>query len=455
MYRTLRVHAPGATPPDRSPRLLLRYSAIADRLIATTAAELGRSIAARTVSSEELTQSYLAEIERHGAAVNAVVQVDPEGALTAARDADRRLAAVGPASPLHGVPFTVKDVLDVAGLIGAVGIEERASHVASADATVVARLRAAGAIPLGKTNCPPGGGGGRTDNPVYGPTRNPYDHARQPGGSSGGEAAAVAAVQTGFGLGSDSGGSLRVPAHFCGVATLKPTTGRVPNTGAYEHPGGVSDLRTQIGPIARGVEDLALVLAVIAGEDGYDTGVVPVPFEPRWPAVSGLRAAVVLDTGLPACQAVTATLAASARALRAGGIAVEERETTVLGQARPLTERWWEIEELGGADVVRLFADWDAYRVVLLGLLSDADCVVCPVDANLAPRQAERPESLFDYTLGFSLGGWPCAVVRAGTSAEGLPVGVQIAARPWREEIVLAVAARLERELGGWALPPG
>lgn len=214
-----------------------------------TASEIARRIRQRELSAEAVVAAFLARIDAVNPTINAVVQRAPD-ALERARQADLDLAQGRVHGPLHGVPFTVKDVFDVAGLPTTVGLEGRRSEFAGEDAVAVMRWRAAGAILLGKTNCPPGGFGSDTENLLYGRTLNPHDPTRTPGGSSGGEAAIVAAHGSPLGLGSDSGGGLRVPAHFCGVATLKPTVGRVPNTGAYNHRGGLTDVRTQIGPIA-------------------------------------------------------------------------------------------------------------------------------------------------------------------------------------------------------------
>jgi len=227
------------------------------------------------------------------------------------------------------VPFTAKDNLETRGVVTAIGVPERAGTVPPADATAVARLRAAGGILLGKTNCPPWGGGLETDNPLDGRTDNPYDRSRTPGGSSGGEAAAVAAALSPCGLGTDSGGSLRVPAHFCGVATLKPTNGLVPVTGVLDDDGPIgalSDPRTQPGPIARSVQDLTLLLGVLAGPDGRDGGVAPVPpGDPAAVRVEGLRVAVHTGAGSPGpTPETTATVTAAAEALASAGAAVEK-----------------------------------------------------------------------------------------------------------------------------------
>lgn len=228
------------------------------------------------MSAVEVVESFLRRIEAVNPAINAIVTLAAESAIDEARSADPIARGVA-AGPFHGVPFTAKDVFETARVETRAGLSERRGIVPTEDAVAVARMRRAGAISLGKTNVPPGGSGGVTDNSVHGRTRNPFDRERSVAGSSGGEAAIQAAGGSPIGLGSDSGGSLRVPAHYCGVATLKPTAGRVPNTGAFAHPGGLSDTRTQIGPLARFVEDLAPTLSIIAGPDSHDSGVVPVP----------------------------------------------------------------------------------------------------------------------------------------------------------------------------------
>ncbi len=326
---------------------------------------------------------------------------------------------------------------------------------------VVQRLKAAGAILLGKSNCPPGGAGGVTDNPVYGATLNPHDLAHEPGGSSGGEAAAVAAGLTALGLGSDSGGSLRVPAHYCGIATLKPTVGRVPNTGVLNHPGGLSDPRSQIGVMARSVADLALAWPLLTGVDHCDSGVVPMPA--LLPALgdsappdelAGMRVAIYSDDGLstPTAETVSTVLAAGA-ALQAAGAVVVAACPPNLSDAIDITRRYWVMDELGGAAVQTLLADWDHFRSTALAFMAGFDAILCPVESDVAPRLGETRQQMFSYTLPYSLCGWPGVVVRAGCSGTGLPIGVHITARPWHEHVALGLAARIERVLGGWQAP--
>jgi amidase len=427
-----------------------------DELIYASATGLAAAIRAKQVSSEEVVDAYLRRIEAVNPHLNAVVQLAAGSARTLARAADAALARGEIKGSLHGVPFTVKDVCETAGIVSAAGLEERAHFVPEKDAVVVARMKAAGAILLGKTNCPPGGGGGVTDNPVYGRTNNSYDVLRTPGGSSGGEAAALAAGESPLGIGSDSGGSLRVPAHFCGVATLKPTSGRVPNTGTLNHPGGLSDYRTQIGPIARFVRDLALTFPTIAGEDGCDSGVIPMFLgDPQSVALKSLRVAVYTEDGeATPTPEIIASVWAGANSLSGAALIVEEARPACLSDSRAITERYWNMSQLSGTEVEQMFLDWDRFRSAMLAFIAKYDVILCPAEYRPAPSHAEKAERLFNYTLPFSLNGWPCVVVRAGTSPEGLPIGTQIVARPWREDVALAVAQHIETALGGWQRPP-
>ncbi|MHA6575421.1 amidase [Pseudomonas yamanorum] len=418
-----------------------------DSLLRYSATELAALIQRRELSSTAIVSAYLARIEKLNPSINALVQVCGESALERAWEADCAVANGECWGVLHGVPFTVKDVFDTQGVVSAAGLVDRARYVPSQDAVVVARMKAAGAILLGKSNCPPGGGGGVTDNPVYGATRNPHGLFHGPGGSSGGEAAAIAAGLSPLGLGSDSGGSLRVPAHFCGICTLKPTSGRVPNTGVFNHPGGLSDYRSQIGPMARHVEDLALVLQVIAGEDGRDAGVIPMqPPGVLVGTLNGSRVAWYSDGGIAPVDEVTqATLQLAANLLAAAGASLFQAFPAALANSRDITERYWAMSTGTGEEAVRLLSDWDQFRSAMLGFMADYDLILCPVDAAPAPRMGASRPGLFSHTLPYSLAGWPCVVIRAGTCDAGLPVGVQIVARPWHEHLALAAAAAIER----------
>ncbi len=425
-----------------------------------SATRLAHLIRDRAISSAEAVDAHLRRIDAVNPRLNAVVQLGADAARARARAADDALARGDALGPLHGVPFTVKDWIETEDLVCAAGFEERRGYVPKRDATAVARMRAAGAVLLGKTNINDG-------SPVYARPNNPYDPARNPGASSGGEAAIIAAGGSPLGIASDSGGSIRWPAHCCGVAALKPTTGLVSNTGHFPRIGPMSDPRTAIGPMARSVEDLALVLRIIAGEDGRDAGVVAAPLgDVAEVAVEGLRVAYYTRMpGVSPTPETVATTEAAARALEAAGARVTEARPPRLEESLPITLDYWarpssaswqrwapsKDARLSGDDVERHLFEWERFRRYMLLFMEDYDVVVCPVAAQPAPPHGEVPVENWLYTLPYSLTGQPVAVVRCGASPEGLPIGVQVIARPWRDDVALAAAALLERALGGWA----
>src|SRR3954468_3483953 len=427
------------------------------------AVALAALVARREASAADVVAAHLERIAAIDGALGAVVALDADGDLAAARAADAAFARGEPRGPLHGVPFTVKDNLCAAGLPMTIGDPARVGVVADRDATAVVRLKGAGAILLGKTNCPPYGGGTETDNPVHGRTSNPYDLARTPGGSSGGEAAIVAAGGSACGLGTDSGASVRLPAHFCGLAALKPTAGRVPVTGVIDDEGPIgalSDPRTQVGPLARAVADVALLLRLVAGPDGSDGGVAPVPLgDPAAVDAGALHVAVQVQNGLATPTAETvAAVRAAAGALREAGAAVED--ATLPAGGHELTLEVWRSygDDMRAADLYRVLRRWDAYRAEMLAFADRYDLLVYPVFPGPARPHGEmnvpgeiEPTS---FTTPASLAGWPAATVRAGTSPEGLPIGVQLVARPWRDDVAMAAALAIERALGGYR-PPG
>ena len=431
-------------------------------LCSISATRLAQLIRDRGVSSVEAVDAHLRRIEAVNPSLNAVVQLGADAARAAARAADDAIARGGAIGPLHGVPFTAKDWLETADLVCAAGFEERRDYVPKHDATAVARMRAAGAILLGKTNVNDG-------SPVYARPNNPYDVARTPGASSSGEAAIVAAGGSPLGIASDSGGSIRWPAHCCGVAALRPTAGLVPNTGHFPRIGDITDPRTAIGPVARRVEDLALALRIIAGPDNRDPGAVPVPLgDMAEAAIEGLR--VAYYTRMPGASPTPDTIAtteAAARALEAAGARVTEARPPRLEESLPITLDYWRRPSsaswqrwvasvdarLSGEDVERHLFEWERFRRHMALFMEDYDVIVCPVAAEPAPPHGKVPVENWLYTLPYSLTRQPVAVVRCGASAEGLPIGVQVVAAPWRDHVALAAAATLERALGGWQPP--
>jgi len=418
-------------------------------VIGAPAGWLARKIAARELSSVEVVRAHLEHIHTVNPRLNAVVFATAESAIKEARAADRRNKPKSVLGRLHGVPFTAKDIFDTAGLPTTAGLRMLRSRIPDHDATVVARMRRAGAILIGKTNCPPGGSDEDGWSPARGGTRNPYDINRSPGVTSSGEAAIIAAGGSPLGIGSDSGGSIRLPAHYCGVAALKPTAGLIPVTGAYGLAGGVTDTRSQVGPMARYVSDLRIALRVLAGPDGIDSGVVPVRAW-RSPRLEGLHVAWYADDGMARpTSAVAATVKAAARALSQAGCIVTEERPPSLGDAYQVTLAFWGRKHMSHE---RMYERWDAFRSTVLRFMSRFDLVLSPVAPDIAPLLRLKPAGnhQLSYTVPYSLSGNPCVVVRAGTSPENLPIGVQVVARNFQDAMALKAARAIERSLGGW-----
>lgn len=453
-------------------------------LTSFSATTLARFIRTNLVSSVAVVDAHLARLETANPKLNAVVQIQAEAARRQAREADEAVSRGERLGPLHGIPITLKDSLDTADMVSTWGTAGRADFTPEHDATVVTRLRAAGAIILGKTNTPEFTLAGITDNAVYGRTNNPYDVERSPAGSSGGAGAILAAGGSALDLGSDTGGSIRMPSHYCGIAGIKPTSGRVPRTGhAISFEVGALDAFTQIGPMARHVEDLGLTLSIIAGPDGHDPAVVPAPLgDPQDVSVRDLRIAFFTDNGIKSPRPDTvSTVRAAAGVLADHGVSVTEDRPQGVSDA----ERLWYSLYLadGGAWIRQLIraagtehmssaldwmqtaqpvslpeftqelSRWNVYRSEMLAFMEPYDVLLCPVSATPATRHDDPDGPDFTYTFAHNLTGWPGAVVRCGTSAEGLPIGVQIVAHPWREDVALAVAHYLETNLGGWQSP--
>jgi amidase len=447
---------------------------------------LAALIRKREVSAVEVVEAHLERIARVNPKLNAIVQVTDGPALEAARAADAGLARGELDGPLHGVPFTVKDNIPVAGVVmtnGTLGMKE---FVPTEDATVVARLKAAGGIVLGKTNLPEIGMAGESDNLVYGRSNNPYDLERSPGGSSGGESAIIAAGGSPLGIGTDIGGSIRYPAHCCGIAGIKPTMGRIP----WHAPYGYTDELRQSGPMARTVADLALALPLMAGAHWRDPSAPPASLgDPDEVDVRKLRVAMHIENGVanPTME-VAAAVGQAAAALRDAGVSVSEERPgrlpdtldlfgRLLGasggqqyrdaleaagtrpeQISPMIRDFLEHvagAEMSTADFQRVILEWDVWRSDIWGFFEEFDAILCPVNSHPAVLHGAVGEhySGLSYTAAYNLAGLPGAVVRAGTTGGGLPVGVQIVGRAWREDIALALAARIEDALGGWQAP--
>jgi len=455
-----------------------------DQLYYSSAAALAHAIRTKQVSSEEVVKACLDRIEEVNPKLNAVVQLVAEDALANARKADAGVARGEFKGPLHGVPMTIKDSLDTAGVISTGGTKGRAAFIPETDATVVSRLKNAGAILIGKTNTPEFTLSFETDNLIYGRTNNPYDVTRTPGGSSGGAAAIVAAGGAPFDIGSDRAGSIRLPAHFCGVAGIKPSAGRVPRTGHIYPFGGMLDSYQQIGPLARYVDDLALLLPIIAGPDWIDPSIISMPLgSPKDVDLAELRVSFHTDNGIktPTTQTVE-VIRAAAKSLSDQNILVEEARPDGIEESMELfllyrpddapalrrllkeagttehtLQRFTERSPLSAQELDTLVNRWYAFRSRMHSFLQNYDVILSPVNAGPALLHGSTAvrESLlaFSYTFTYNLTGWPGTVVRGGTSPEGLPIGLQVIAAPGREDVTLAVAKHLETALGGFQPP--
>ena len=454
-------------------------------------------IRAKKLSPVELVEAHLAQIARLNPKLNAFVFLDAEDARRQARAAEARAMRNEIAGSLHGVPVSVKSSLEVAGMRCESGTKQREGFVAEKDAPLVSRLRQAGAIILGVTNTPELLMAWETDNLLYGRTNNPWDLARTPGGSSGGEAAAIASGCSAGGVGSDGGGSIRVPSHFSGICGLKPTPGRIPATGHFPQSTGPFALIGVVGPMARTVADLKLLFEVMQGPDDGDPSAVPVPV--RWPGegeMKKLRIGYFEDDGrTPVTAETRAAVRTAAEALRRAGFQVEPFRPEGLERAREL---WWKFFGVAGgmmlndaiqgheaeiSPILKQFLGWvakepahsgdslldawiqrDLLRMRVFAQMREYPILLCPTAAIPAFRHGERSWQIegrtvqyldaWSYTEWFNLLGSPAAVVPVGKSAEGLPIGVQIAGRPWEEESVLAVAAELEAQCGPWREAP-
>lgn len=459
--------------------------------------EMARQIREKKISPVELAEAHLAKIARLNPQLNAFIHLDPERVRHQALKSEAELTSGRPLGPLHGIPISIKSSVDVQGLKCEAGTRLRAGTIAAKDAPLVRRLRRAGAIVLGVTNTPELLMAWETDNALYGRTNNPWDLDRTPGGSSGGESAAIASGMSAAGIGSDAGGSIRVPAHFSGICGLKPTPGRVPSTGHYPPSGGPFSLIGVVGPMTRTVDDLKLLFDAIQGPDDGDACAAPVPL--RWPSAAetkSLKIGFFEDDGrTPVDKEIRRAVQTAAEALGRAGFRVEPFRPSGLEEARIL----WRIffvkicgmvidpmfkgREPDRSPVLKQFLEWsgaepeltadslvnawirrDTVRSEFLAQMSRYPILICPPAAVPAFRHGERNWMIdkktvhyldaWSYTEWFNLLGNPAAVVPVSQSSSGLPIGVQIVGRPWEEEQVLAVAAAVEEGSGGWKEPP-
>ena len=470
-----------------------------------TATRLARAIRNGRLSSVELTRAHLDRIARVNGPLNAVVLVDEAGAMKAARAADRARGRKKDLPPLHGVPITIKEAFDVAGLKTTSSHPPLTHNVAREDASIVARLRAAGAVILGKTNVPELCADFQTNSPIFGATLNPWDETRTPGGSTGGGGVAVAARLSPLELGSDIGSSVRNPAHYNGIFSLKPTEWRVPSRGHVpDLPGTTRSTRYMgtFGPLARSVEDLDLALRIIAGPDGHEVEAAPVPLGPTPKlAAKGLRIAVLTSNPLVPVSADTASVVeATAKLLSKAGARVKHVQPEHLDwqqgwddwsdlfqymivNAQPLAARERQFGKVDSSDptarsvaraarldMAQFFAVLDRRDRIAHQcetFLGEYDAWLMPVMPDAAfVRQSQRQPLKIDgvehpyffagtaYNFLANLTGQPSIVLPCAFSKDGLPIGLQLTGKRWGEAKLLGVAKVLEKLLPPCPMPP-
>jgi amidase len=450
-----------------------------------SASELAEAIRSRQTSSQEVIEAHLRRIEAVNPAINAVVVVLGEQALEAAKTADRAVAGGGDLPPFHGVPFTAKENIDVAGTPTTQGVKALAGAYPSRDAPVVERLKAAGAIPIGRTNMPDFAISWHTDSELWGATVNPWGRSRTPGASSGGEAAALATGMTPLGLGNDMLGSLRWPAQCCGISTLKPTLGRIPHATTIQPvdaPISVQLMGVE-GPMARRVADLRAAFEVMAGPTWRDPWTVPAPLRGPEPA-KPVRVALVVDpAGLGTAQQVREGVRKAARALDDAGYAVDEVEPpsievaakTGLDMLNPDMRAGWPIlspmirayagqwltaffEVIGDPDPLTSIQSFMIRQSLLRAwgefqethpLIVAPICTDIPFEVGKDRTTAEVAETVRRMRMAIAVNalGLPAVALPVGIG-DGLPQAVQVIGQRYREDLCLDAAAALEDGVG-------
>lgn len=447
--------------------------------------DLAAAIARREISAVEALDAHLAQIDSHNAAINAVISLDREGAYERAKKADAALARGATPGSLHGVPFTLKDTHETTGMKTTVGFPPFADYVARHDSPVVARLKAAGGVLMAKTNVATMLSDWQSTNPLFGRTGNPWNLERTAGGSSGGAAAAVAAGMTPFDVGTDMQDSIRLPAAFCGVYGLKPTEHRVSLAGAFPDPGGAARsvrLMSCLGPLARRVNDLALIYRIIAGPDGRDTDLTPVPVNdmPKLDLKTLRIAFAPSFPGFPVADEISSAVENLAAQLQSAGAIVEEAKLPKLDLHDDLSQggaligmmmeaaqpeppeqptsvsRWFEALARRDRSILaweQFFENWDA--------------LLCPVAMTTAfphcepgtPIKVDGKDQSYwmlpAYGAVFNYSGHPAHAMPCGENRDGLPIGLQLVGKRWSESRLLGIAAAIEPFTGGFRRPPG
>lgn len=456
---------------------------------------MARQIRSKQLSPVELMDAHLGQIERRNPAINAFIRIMADEGRAAAKQAEESQVRGEFTGVLHGIPVTIKDSFDIAGYPTTCGSRFFADFRAGHDATAVRRFKEAGAIPFAKTNCPEFLANYETDNNIVGRTNNPWNLAHTAGGSSGGESAAIASFFSPGGIGSDGGGSVRVPAHFCGIAGLKPTAGRVSAAGhvpEINHPGGLLGVA---GPMARTAQDIKLLFEVLSGYDFQDPFSAPVPL--RSPDLKGLRIGVMEQFySVPVQAGVRKAVLRAAESAKDLGFAVEAFE---LKGAERAPNLWWSFfgelparitkELIAGREdqahwtgteflnkalleaeptarkVIENLAARDKMRGEIVRQMEDFPVLLLPACGVCAFEHRQRryetdskPIGLFEAMMPstvFNLLGLPGMVIPFGIDERGLPAGIQLVGRPYEDELLLEVAIRLEEARGRFPEPPG
>ena len=454
-------------------------------LAARSISEIALLIRTRKVSPVEVVQSYLKRVDEINPTLNAIV-TPASDVIDQAKNAENAVGTGGMLGPLHGVPLTIKDTIETKDLRSTSGSVVRTNYIPQEDAPAVARLRAAGAIILGKTNSAEMAMDYTADNPVFGRTNNPYDLTRTPGGSSGGEAVAIAACMSAGGLGSDLAGSIRIPSHFCGICGLKPTVGLVPGGGQFPTAHGPYSLGSVIGPMARTVNDLRLLMKALTFETGANPERISRKKRVAW---------YIHDGVAPVTPETAKAVEAAAQALSDSGFQTENTLPPAVDRGN---EIWLKL--FSRASVVQLrniyrdeaekggnFVRWrlktaddsplqtideyigswlerDQLREELIKWMEATPLLLAPVGSTPAyahdtlkvsvGNQVVNNFRAFSYSQAFNAFDLPAVVVPAGSSSEGLPIGVQVVGRPFAENEVLDAASIIEEALGGWQMPP-
>ncbi|HQS83891.1 MAG: hypothetical protein B7Y25_03105 [Alphaproteobacteria bacterium 16-39-46] len=462
------------------------------QIIEKSATKLIEEMKSGILNSEEVVQAFLTQIEKVNPLLNAVVQQKPDEALLQAKQADEKIFSGQPLGKLHGLPITIKDFCDVEGYVCTYGTEGYKDRTAATSAFCVKKLLDEGAIIIGMTNSPELAGAYETSNIIYGTTNNPYDLECSPGGSSGGEAAILAANGSPLGLGSDGGGSIRLPAHFCGIAGIKPTQGLLSLDGISVPFSGIGliDPHGTFGPMTRYVEDLKLSLPILAGYNFKDPTSLPMQINSfNNLNIKNLRVAVFTDNGIikpntDVCSVIENVAeffsdqgCSLARVFppniertfelfwkvyfRKGDHALTLYDTFKKLNTKNISSLQKEFIQdsqetiFSITDLYEHISEIAKFRFEMHKFMDDYDIILCPPCATPAKQHNTSFSNIKDYTytMTYNLLGWPAGVVRCGQTKERLPIGVQIVAKPWCDNLVIDVLHRLEREFGGFYSP--